>query len=290
METTFKAIQENLFFGSHAAIEDWDRFPWHRDRFGAVQTHKMESSQALAIDVFGTIKVSPESNRILSALAGICGVPDNGPWKLELEWTDPENLLHERRPTQVDAIAFGGDVLLVIECKFTEVGGGCSQPIPVVKGHHAGQRQCNGDYAVQTNPVNGAEGRCSLTGKGIRYWDIIPEIFGLNAERDYCPCPFKGGAYQWMRSVILADRLAAARDISAAVIAAYADADSLPTAKEARSGRLGFAPVSGDQLVIPISYRSIIAIARSVSDNPTEWDELARWVERKIKAVTDRKD
>jgi hypothetical protein len=168
----FEKIKENLFPASHAAICDWGKFPWHLDTQGVIQTHKLASSQALAIDVFGTIKVSDERDRILGALARKCHVPDDGPWRLELEWVDPDCLLGERRPTQVDAIAFGKRAVLVIECKFTESGGGCSQPNPIRgKSAHRGQRQCNGDYAMQVNPVNRVEARYALSGKRIRYWE-----------------------------------------------------------------------------------------------------------------------
>src|ERR1700687_2387702 len=152
-------------------------------------------------------------------------MPGDGPWTLELEWTDPNDLLAEPRPTQVDAIAFGQRALLVIECKFTELGGGCSQPAAINEGPHRGLRQCSGDYSPQTNPTNGGASRCALTGKGGADWETIPRLFGLNAEAEYRPCPFKGEAYQWMRNVILADRLAALRGVSGAVIAAYAEAD-----------------------------------------------------------------
>lgn len=110
------------------------------------------------------------------------------PVTLKLEWIDRDALLNEPIPTQVDAFAFGQRAVLVIECKFTEGGGGCTQPNPRRKGAHKGLRQCNGDYAIQINPVNGVEARCALTGKQIRYWEIIPKIFGLDAEEDSRPC------------------------------------------------------------------------------------------------------
>src|SRR5260221_1106299 len=160
METVLADVKKNLFPGSHSAISDWNKFPWHRH--GLVQTCKQQSSQALAIDVFGTIKVSREKDRILGALAQKCGQLDDGPWTLELEWTDKDRLLREPRATQVDAIAFGRNALLVIECKFTEAGGGCSQPIPISKGANRGLQQCNGNYAFQINPVNTVAARCAL--------------------------------------------------------------------------------------------------------------------------------
>jgi hypothetical protein len=128
-EATLQAIKANLFPASHAAISNWDTFPWHK-YMGQIQADKPLSSQALAIDVFGTIKVSRERDYILGELAQRCGVPSDGPWTLELEWTDPDNLLRESRPTQIDALAFGRRAILVVECKFTEAGGSCSQVRP----------------------------------------------------------------------------------------------------------------------------------------------------------------
>jgi hypothetical protein len=247
-----------------------------------IQAHKPRSSQALAIDVFGTIKASSERDRVLTALAQRCGLPGDGPWILELEWTVPDGLLGEPRPTQVDAIAFGKAAILVIECKFAESGGTCSQPTPIRKGPYRGQRQCSGDYALQTNPVSGIASSCTLSGKGVRYWESIPRIFGIDASAEYHPCPFKGEAYQWMRNVVLAEKLAATRGVASVVIAAYADGDNLPTAKKARVGVLGHPASSGARLVIPFSYQVIIALARSIAVNPNEWDALAGWVERKI--------
>ena len=63
MKSDFEAIKKNLFPASHAAISDWNKFPWHRDRHGVIQTYKPASSQALAIDVFGTIKVTPDRGK-----------------------------------------------------------------------------------------------------------------------------------------------------------------------------------------------------------------------------------
>jgi hypothetical protein len=48
-----EAVRANLFHAAHSAIDDWDTFPWHSHN-GMIQTHKV---QALALDVFGTIKV-----------------------------------------------------------------------------------------------------------------------------------------------------------------------------------------------------------------------------------------
>jgi len=48
---------------------------------------------------------------------------------------------------------------------------------PPSVGAQAGVRQCNGNYEMQTNPVNEEKARCALTGKGIRYWELIPGVY-----------------------------------------------------------------------------------------------------------------
>lgn len=174
-------LHANIFASAHSAISDWEAFPWHRDKRNEVQADKVHSSQALAIDVFGTILSADQKGRdsVLDALAVATGLPGGGPWRVELEWTDPDNLLREPRPTQVDAIAFGHNAIMVIECKFTEPGGPCSQTKRIASGQGAGQRQCNGHYERQQNPRSFVEASCTLSGKGIRYWDVIPSLFAL---------------------------------------------------------------------------------------------------------------
>jgi hypothetical protein len=287
METEFEVIKKNLFPASHAAIGDWDKFPWHRNRHGRIDTDKPHSSQALAIDVFGTIKASPERDRVLSALARQCGLPGDGPWELKLEWIDPENRLKEPTPTQADAIAFGRLGLLLFEGKFTEHAGSCSQPNVIAKGDHHGMRQCTGNYELQTNPVNKVDSRCALTGKGVLYWKAIQTIYGLDPEQDHLPCPFRGEAYQWMRSVVLAGTLASARGQLGTVVAAYAGGDQFPTAMQVQSGHLGLpsAPASGKRLVIPMSYQAIVELAQGVSEHPSDWTALGAWVRNKISSV-----
>ena len=285
MTDSISAIRENLFPAAHAAIVDWQRFPWHRDKSGKIQAHKANSSQALAIDVFGTIKMSLERDTVLGAVANACGLPPDGPWSVELEWTDEERLLGELRPTQVDVLAFGGRSLLVIECKFTESGGTCTQPKPL-SGPNVGLRQCNGDYRPQVNPLNGIHARCALSGKGVKYWDLIPRVYDLDPESEYRPCPFKGENYQWMRNVVLAERLGMERAQLATVIAAFADAECFVTARKARRGLLGYRPAHGRQLIFPISFQAIIKLAKSVSDRPWDWESLNFWVERKIEEAT----
>ncbi|MBX5242020.1 hypothetical protein HJC00_27705 [Rhizobium sp. NLR22b] len=161
MISDLQAVRENLFPASHGAIHDWEQFPWHRDRTNRIEAHKGHSSQAIAIDVFGTIKMSRDRDRIFDAIAARVGVAPGGPWAITLEWTDSDRLLGEPRPTQVDALAVGAMAALVIECKFTKPGGQCSQTAL----SRSGERQCNGSYADQINPSNGLRARCVIVQK-----------------------------------------------------------------------------------------------------------------------------
>lgn len=284
MTSDFDAVRENLFPASHGAIEDWEAFPWHRDRANKIQAHKAHSSQAIAIDVFGTIKMSTDRDRILDAVAEHVGVAPGSPWSITLEWMDADRLLGEPRPTQVDALAVGSKAALVIECKFTEPGGQCSQAAV----SRSGNRQCNGLYADQINPHNGVRAHCALTGKGIRYWEYIPKVFELDPAVDHTPCPFKGDAYQWMRNAVLAAAIGQHRNLQAVALAVFADHPSFPTARKAKRGLVD--PSLGGQLAItPVSYQQITAIARNVGLDHKLWNGLSGWVDHKIVEAASRR-
>ena len=111
----YEDLKNNLFPASHAAIDDWFGFPLHRDSSNEIDTHKKHSSQAMAIDIFGTIKCSVDRDLVLDAIAETAGLPPGGPWRVELEWIDEENLLGEPHQTQVDAIAIGSDAAVTLE-------------------------------------------------------------------------------------------------------------------------------------------------------------------------------
>lgn len=148
----------------------------------------------------------------------------------------------------------------MIECRFTEPGGGkCSQPAA----SHLGKPQCNGSYVEQHNPTSGVRFRCALAGKGIRYWEHIYKVFALDAATDYAPCPFAGEACQWMRNAVLAAAIASTGKLQAAAIAAFADHPSLPTARKANRGPIDLT-LGGEAAIMPISYQEIINIALRV--------------------------
>lgn len=273
-------IRDNLFPESRKAIEDWDLYPWHRHR-QRVTAGWPKSSQALSIDVFGFLKTRPQEERdaALGALARAVGVPDGGPWRVDLEFTMPGVLLGEPRPTQVDALAWSPHAVVAIECKFTEGGGACSRT--------GRARQCNGRYAPEAGNAYKGDHRCALTAKGIRYWEHVPLLFeGLRADRDHSPCPFASERYQWMRNLAAARALADGRAWAVAV--AFADAPKLhaaeydwPAFKRELAGGVRFEALSYQKLI------SDCAAAVEASGRDTRrWEALARHVERKIERQT----
>jgi len=101
----WQRIRANLSPVAIPAVEPWQDFPWHSSARGDYDTHKTHSSQALAIDVFGTLREAQSKDAIINALAERPGLPPSQNWQIHLEWGDPDNLLGERRPSQIDAVA-----------------------------------------------------------------------------------------------------------------------------------------------------------------------------------------
>ena len=290
-QATRTRLEYNIFPAAHQACEPWEKFPWHK------WAHVTHSSQALAIDVFGTIKTSANCDRILDALAQTMELPTGGPWTITLEWTARPTLLNEPQPTQVDVYAENPQSVILFECKFTEQdGGACSQ---TVKRNNA--IPCNGNYAASIHsppsfpPVvsgNPSALRCALSGKGIQYWDIIPKVFHLDAEADHLPCPFAGPAYQWMRNLVVAYKVARQKNKQPSVVIVYADHHGLPMAQKVRSNAwTQFArTVKQDQVPLHVrSYQEILTLAQETtrhgSGEQTVWGELEEWVNRKISTI-----
>jgi hypothetical protein len=265
-------ILANLFPGSWPAAEPFETFKWHP---GAHQKH---SSQALAIDVFGTLKCSPERDAILNLIAGRLGLAESHEWEISLEWEDPQNVLHERRQSQIDAVAASAQNLIFFECKFTETDGGqCSQTTRL--------KQCNGNYERQINPRNQREARCVLSAKGIRYWEHIPEVFHLEADQDYRPCPFAGGWYQWMRNLVQCREVARQSGRKAGFVLVYAEAPGIAMAEKLKSTEwMKFTQsLRGTVPFQWLSYQQVVELGRG-----EEWQALREWVERKIEGVGKR--
>jgi hypothetical protein len=292
--TDRNAIERNLFSIARTIIDERPRFPWHRDqqnRYTAVFPH---SSQALAVDVLWTIRTLASRDRIMDAWCHKLDLPFSGPWNIELEELVAHDTLGESRRNQIDAVARSPNGTLVMECKFTEKdGGGCSQWKPLSgKTVNAGLVQCNGNYEPQVNPVNGKSAHCALTGKGIRYWEIIPTVFGFDAGSTYRPCPFKGGWYQWMRNLVVAHEISRTSHMPAAFIVLYADGPfSMP--RKIRAGddwrRLIDNASIGSIPLMTASYQSLLAVASvtATADEQGIVQDLRLWVDAKIKEVTD---
>lgn len=268
------AVRANIFPAAWESVgADPNGFPWH------TQAESPRSSQALAIDVFGTIRMHPQRDEILKAIAGRLGLPQIGPWDVEPEWRDADNRLNERVQTQVDAAAVGGAAIILFEGKFTEPAGSCSQPVS----RDGRPAECSGAYVPQIGDGLDGVARCALTRKGIRYWDHAMELYGIDPMVDHTPCPFRYSSYQWMRNSALAKALAHHRGKQVMVVAAYADADFfLPAADKARRGEVFGQPVLDVANAIrPMSYQQIIAIAEDAAPSIV-WAELRDWVQRKI--------
>ncbi len=278
-------ILRNIFPAAHAALEPWEAFRWHGGPGERSDTYKTHSSQALAVDVFGTLQQAAGRDRALAAVARAAGVPTAGPWTVALEWHDPGNALREKQPTWVDAVARSPHSLIFFECKFTEHDGGrCTQ----TQANPRGQRPCTGRYMWQTNPANGREARCALTGKGIRYWEEIPRVFDYDAEASYFECPFAGAWFQWMRNLTVCAAAARREGLRPALVLAYADGPGLPMAARVRGAewaRLLSRLQPGVIGLHALSLQTLVGLARAANPAEPVWDELAAWVQRKIDEV-----
>ncbi len=287
--TRRRSIEANLFPYAHEAVEPWAGYRWHSAAGEVCDAWKEKSSQALSIDVFGTLKLHPERAVVLDALALQLGLPPGGPWEVTLEWHDPDNVLAEKTPTWVDAVASSPQALILFECKFTEPdGGACGQTHPITKGRRAGLRQCNGQYVPQTNRANGKLARCALSAKGLRYWEHIPAVFGYDADLDHAPCPFAGPWFQWMRNLTTAAAVGQHTGRRAAFVVVYADEPRLPMAARVRqpewqwlAGIVNPAAVAFRTL----SYQRLLALACQAAPADPVWPALALWVDRKIASV-----
>lgn len=286
-------ILQNLFPYAHGAVEPFDKFAWHKNSSDIIDTDLPHSSQALAIDVFGTIRESPIRAVLFSAVMRELGIESANAWEAYLEWADPQNRLCEtwnRRldgRTRLDLMSETSHVVASFECKFTESGGTCSQTMPR-------RRQCDGNYASQVNPFNQVEARCALSGKGIRYWELIPAVFALNAMEDHRPCPFAGDDYQLMRTLVLTYELARLASRQAVVVLVYADGP-FSTAELVQSSRWRafVGSVRPEAVTLhAISYQKVVDLCFEACEHHPEqqktWMQLRHWLAEKIRARAQR--
>lgn len=285
-----QSIEANVFHAVRPIVRERPDFPWHRNRAGNVTVCQPNSSQALAVSFFGTINTLTSRDAIFEAWVADLQLSLDGPWKIELEVALPGELLREPRPTQVDALATGGAGLVLFECKFTEPdGGGCSQPIPLPRGRHRGLRQCDGNFADQVNPLNAVRSRCALTGKGIKYWELISDVLKIDPETEHRPCPFASGWYQWMRNLVAARAIGRHHQHPSAFVVVYADGP-FPMALRVRTAEWDRLNSLTEGLAVPlrtVSYQRLHAVATAAAPEHEQpiLDDLRVWMDQKLTSV-----
>ena len=151
----------------------------------------------------------------------------------------------------------------------------------MTKGPAKGLRQCNGRYEPQTHPVSGIASSCTLSGKGIRYWVMIPQVFAIDPTGVHDPCPFSGETFQWMRNMVLASELGRTSGKAARCLIAYAAGGGFPTEAKARDLLWLPPPAAGARPPFAVSYQQVAQIAAGVDGAPT-WEALSRWIDRKV--------
>jgi hypothetical protein len=154
----------------------------HRD-FGS-----MRSSQALAQSVFAWLAMLDRLD-VLATLEAEDGFPaffdSAAGYAMTLE--HPVTTLGEPRRTSVDALFFG-PTRVAVEVKFGEEAfGRCSRPGLTPDKPNYMRDHCDGSFTIQ----RGRTARCSLSERGIRYWQFAPHLFAWSGEQDHLPCPLE---------------------------------------------------------------------------------------------------
>jgi hypothetical protein len=158
----------------------------------------MKSSQALALSVFGNLKILNQAD----CLAEVHDEDGFGPAfrhgviepdDLELEYDVTS--LNEIRATSVDLFV-SGPALTCVECKLSEAEVGCCSR-PALRKEHADY--CSGSYVQQKARYH----RCVLAERGMTYWDHIPHVLKWDVSSDHSPCPL-AAPYQLVRNVLAA--------------------------------------------------------------------------------------
>ena len=158
----------------------------------------MTSSQALALSVFGNLKI----NGCLGLLREVRDQEGRNVFGEEIT-TDNFHMeykvdsLGEPRPTSLDAFIDGKEPI-AIECKLTEMDvGHCSRPMLTQRDSNYEADYCDGTYFLQRDRKT----RCSLTEIGVRYWQYVPGIFKWSSDIDMTPCPLRSN-YQLVRNLL----------------------------------------------------------------------------------------
>jgi hypothetical protein len=159
----------------------------------------MSSSQAIALSVFGNLKMFGCLNLLNelrdeqgSAIFGEEPITSNN-FRMEYK----VDSLGEPMPTSLDALITGKHPL-AIECKLMEFEvGSCSRPRLRRKDSNYEKDFCDGTCTTQ----RGRTERCSLSEIGVRYWEHVPRVFKWPADADLAPCPLRAN-YQLVRNLL----------------------------------------------------------------------------------------
>jgi hypothetical protein len=87
------SIKQNLFPAAHPAVEPWDKFRWHIGNDRQCDTDKENSSQALAIDVFGTLSQIESRHYVFNELLRTIGFRSSPVVPIMRETERPGNLV-----------------------------------------------------------------------------------------------------------------------------------------------------------------------------------------------------
>jgi hypothetical protein len=265
-------IKDNIFYRSINSIKDYNTFNWHKD------SDKINSSQALAIDFWGCLKLSPYKDQLINLIFSKNGTG----WDIEFEYVNKAILSETKASTQIDILIKNNNYVIVIESKFTEKdGGGCSQ----INKTKEGLYQCNGNYEDQINPKNKIKSKCALTGKGINYWNFIDELTSFSKNNTYSPCPFKNGEYQWMRNICFAEAFAKRENLKAESYLVFLKSNKCSISQKVDNNtflgklegniksKLSFIPMSYNELVT-----KCILFLEFDSNEKRIWIDLEKWI------------
>lgn len=158
----------------------------------------MQSSQALAQSIFGTIAVSGRLP-ILADIVAENGLPAFGPVAagtvLELE--KQVTTLGEPRLTSID-VWLGGSYRVAVECKLAEADfGTCSRTRLRPRDNNYASDFCDGTYTRQ----RGRQSNGALTQSNIHYWDYLDELLGWRPDIEHWPCRLSA-TYQLVRNIL----------------------------------------------------------------------------------------
>ena len=266
-------IKKNIFYKAHPIVDSFPHNRWHR------YAYAKNSSQALAIDVFGFLKLSESKVDIINSLFNV----KEKNWDVDFEFSD-ENLLNENKyPTCIDVKLESKNIIILLECKFTEKDGGTCSQTKINK--RIKQAQCNGNYELQINPINIKENYCALNEKDIKYWDYISKIYKIDTSKPISPCPFKNGNYQWMRNLCTGYVLNKNYKKDVKVYICYADFPFCAFKRKIDGKYIQKinSIIRQDYHISTITYQRIIDAGIKLSSEPehSDWLNLKEWIEKK---------